>query len=68
MERLRGINVSKVADSITMENRLKKLSANRERNAGVKKEELPLKMHLSQQVAYHILQRYSKAFHLQSSK
>ena len=43
MERLRGINVSKVADSITMENRLKKLSANRERNAGVKKEELPFK-------------------------
>lgn len=29
----KGINVSKVADSITMENRLKKLSANRERNA-----------------------------------
>ena len=43
MERLRGINVSKVADSIIMENRLKKLSANRERNAGVKKEELPFK-------------------------
>ena len=39
----KGINVSKVADSIIMENRLKKLSANRERNAGIKKEELPFK-------------------------
>lgn len=39
----KGINVSKVADSIIMENRLKKLSANKERNAGVKKEELPFK-------------------------
>ena len=33
----KGVNVSKVADSIIMENRLKKLSANKERNAGVKK-------------------------------
>ena len=39
----KGVNVSKVADSIIMENRLKKLSANRERNAGIKKEELPFK-------------------------
>ena len=39
----KGVNVSKVADSIIIENRLKKLSANRERNSGVKKEELPFK-------------------------
>ena len=39
----KGVNVSKVADSIIMENRLKKLSANKERNAGIKKEELPFK-------------------------
>ena len=43
MERLKGINVSKVADSIIIENRLKKLAATRERNAGIKKEELSLK-------------------------
>ena len=43
MERLRGINVSKVADSIRIEEQLKKLAATRERNARIRKEERPFK-------------------------
>lgn len=43
MERLRGINVSKAADSIRIEEQLKKLAATRERNSECKKKELPFK-------------------------
>lgn len=43
MRTKKGINVSKAADSIRIEERLKKLAANKDRNLGAKNEELTFK-------------------------
>ncbi len=43
MRTKKGINVSKATDSIRIEERLKKLAANKDRNLGAKNEELTFK-------------------------